>query len=139
MIQKYQLWLASLSVECSEAGYYSLIELQKDDSLLLDWVSERKLMGDSLCSAELSRAKRQCLETFYLSLREEVRRKGHVTSTVFSCSVPPDFLSFCLGEVQKGNNRTLAPSNSARVLPLAALEKDLISNVLNIGNRFCSH
>lgn len=57
----------------------------------------------------------------------------------FSPSVPPDCLSFCLGDVQKGNNITLAPSNSSSVLPLAVLEKDFISNVVNIQHWFCSH
>lgn len=50
---------------------------------------------------------------------------------VFFHSVPPDFFPFCLGEVQKRSNRKLAPPNSVRILPLTALQKDLISNVLN--------
>lgn len=47
-----------------------------------------------------------------------------MASTVSSPSAPPDFLSFSLGEVQKGNSGTLAPPNSARVLPLAIVEKN---------------
>lgn len=57
----------------------------------------------------------------------------------FPPSVPPDFLSFHLGEAQKINSRTLALSDTARAVPPVAVEKDFISNVLNIQYCFGSH
>lgn len=67
-----------------------------------------------------------------------MRREGH-EMRLAQGFLPPDFFPFCLGEVQKRRNRTLAPSNSVRVLPLTALQKDLISIVLNIEQCVCSH